>query len=181
MNATKRAQRTGGRFRSSWGPARLLVASILVGGSAALVAPSCAPADPTTRPAALDDSAPPSGTDGNGNGVRDDIDRAIAQAPVDSQMKAYLTDTAKVEQRIMALDVNGDPQAAADAAYGIASDANKLLSCVPSGLDPADALERAENLRLLIANTDEREAQLAAFSRLINGRAFPAPECGGGN
>lgn len=139
------------------------------------------PTDPSPSPAALDESPSPSGTDSNDNGVRDDIDQAIAQAPVNGQMKAYLTETAKVEERIMALDVNGDQQAAKNAAYEIASDANQLVSCVPEGLDPLDALERAENLRLLIANTDEREAQLAAFSQLIDGRAFPEPECGGSN
>jgi hypothetical protein len=164
---------------SIFGPVRLVAASMLLGGSAVLVAPACAPTDPGPSAAALDESASPSGTDADGNGVRDDIDQAIDQAPVNGQMKAYLIESAKVEGRIMALDVEGDP-GAADTAYEIASDANRLVSCVPAGLDPVDALGWAENLRLLIANTDEREAQLAAFSRLIDGRAFPAPDCGEG-
>lgn len=156
---------------------RRVAASVMLGASTLLVASACVPEDPAAGPVPLDESTQAPGVDGNRNGVRDDIDKAIAQAPVSEEMRSYLTETARVDERVMRLDVAGDPAAAAAEAYEIASEANMLVSCVPTGLDPIGALQRAEDLRLLIANTDAREAQVAAFSKLIDGRAFPAPDC----
>jgi len=150
-------------------------------GLAAFAATGCSPTDPSPGPAALDESSAAQGADTNSNGVRDDIDKVISQAPVTAEMRLYLTETAQVTERIMALDVDGDQQAARDVAYEIASDSNRLTSCPPAGVDADEAFLQSENLDFLILNTVEREAQYAAFSKLIDGRAFPEPTCEGSN
>lgn len=151
-----------------------LCAGVLIVG--AFAAAGCAPDQPKA-PVTVDESGTPAGVDANADGVRDDVAEVIAALPVTIQMRTYLNDSAKVDQRVMTLDPTAADASAT--AYDIATDANRLISCVPAGLDPTDARDRAEAVRLLIANTDEREAAEAAFSKLIDGRTFPAPTCGG--
>lgn len=157
--------------------AHLLLA--VVAAASVLGAAACAPPDPTGD-VTLDESTTLPGSDGNGDGVRDDVGEVIENLPVDATMKTYLTESMVLEQRIMGLDMASDPTALAEESYEIASEVNELISCPPTGLDPADARTRADNLRALVANTEARQAQIAAFSALIDGRAFPAPDCGGG-
>lgn len=136
----------------------------------------CGSSEPKS-PVTLDESTSIAGPDRDENGVRDDIDEVIASLPVAPEMRTYLSQSAAVEQRIMMLDINGDPAAAKSEAFRIATDANRLISCVPAGLDEEEANDRTDVLQSLIEDTDERQAQVAAFSKLINGRSFPEPRC----
>ena len=152
-------------------PVSRAVAALLLGVTAATAA--CTP--PEDGPVALDDTATVTGADNNGDGVRDDIEEIIAKLDVSSTMREHLTATMRVEQNIMALDTtSGD---APTAAYELATAANELISCPPEGVELTDANDQAQNLRMLMANTPEREAQIEAFAALINGRAFGAPTC----
>ena len=136
---------------------------------------ACAKEQPPNQGVEIDQSTDVPGVDANSDGIRDDVAEAIRQLPVTEEMRTYLYDGAKVEQRIMTLDTAS--AGAADTAYDIASDANRLISCVPSGLDQADARKHADDIQALVENTAQRQEQVGAFSALINGRDFPAPAC----
>ena len=142
----------------------------------ALGAAACAPPEPT-RDVELDDSAGVRGSDANSDGVRDDVAEVIEKLPVDAPMRSYLTESMVLEQRIMELDLTADPTELTEESYEIASGVNDLITCPPAGLDASDARTRAGQLRALVSNTPERQSQIAAFSALIDGRAFPAPSC----
>ena len=115
------------------------------------------------------------GPDSDGDGVRDDVADAIRRLPVTPEMRSYLSETAQVEQRIMKLDTTSD--GAREAAYAIAQEANRLISCVPTTLDVHDAWDQADTIQALVENTPERRDQVRKFSHLIDGRDFVEPTC----
>jgi len=136
---------------------------------------ACAKDQPSNQGVEIDQSADLAGVDANADGVRDDVAEVVRQLPVSDEMRTYLSAGAKVEQRIMTLDTAS--AGTADPAYDIASDANRLISCVPAGLDPADAHKHADDIQALVENTSQRQEQVGAFSALIDGRDFPGPAC----
>lgn len=121
------------------------------------------------------DAAVLAGPDSDGDGVRDDVAEAIRRMPVSPDMRAYLAQTAEVEQRIMTLDTTAE--GARETAYAIAQEANRLISCVPATLDVHDAWDQGDTVQALVENTPERRAQVRKFSRLIDGRDFVEPTC----
>ena len=148
-----------------------VVAALLIGATA--VTAACTP--PEDGPVALDGTDTVAGVDADGDGVRDDIEMVIAKLGVKGPMRDHLTEAMRLEQSIMTLDTTGPD--ATTTAYDLAAAVNGLISCPPEGVDLVEANDHADNLRMLMANTPEREAQIAAFTALINGRAFPAPAC----
>src|SRR4051794_21810138 len=65
---------------------------------------ACAKEQPPSQGVEVDQSTALAGTDANSDGIRDDVAEAIRQLPVTAEMRAYLSEGAKVEQRIMTLD-----------------------------------------------------------------------------
>ena len=129
---------------------------------------------PEHRPAPVDRAALV-GVDDDGDGVRDDVAEAIDRLPVSPQMRTYLWETARVEQRIMLLDTRA--AGARDEAFAIAQAANRLISCVPEPLDVHEAWGYADTIQALVEDTSERDAQVGAFAHLIDGRDFVEPTC----
>jgi hypothetical protein len=123
----------------------------------------------------LDQGSSLTGTDSNGDGVRDDIARIIAGLAATPAMKQRLMGYARNQQRVMALDVSR--QQAAQQAYEIATETNRIISCVPDDASFDEFDRRTDTLEAAIFDTDARRAQVDAFGELINGRDFPAPTC----
>jgi len=142
----------------------------------AATAVACSPDEPKS-PTAIDESSSLVGTDANNDGVRDDIEKVVADLPVNQETKAHLLELAASEQEVMALDLSGNPEATRAKAYDIATK-QFALDCVPAGVDKAEWRTRSESLLLLILNTDQRNAQEESFNKLVDGRAFPLPDCG---
>jgi hypothetical protein len=78
----------------------------------------------------------------------------------------------------MAADFSGDEESAKALAYELAQEEFRTSSCLPDGVDQQLFREKRDVVGLVILNTDERNEQDALLSHLIDGRAFPAPDCG---
>jgi hypothetical protein len=150
--------------------------AMAVAAVALATAVACSPDEPKP-PTAIDESASLVGTDANNDGVRDDIEKVVADLPVNQETKAHLLELAASEQEVMALDLSGNPEATRAKAYDLATK-QFALDCVPAGVDKAEWRTRSESLLLLILNTDQRNAQEESFNKLVDGRAFPLPDCG---
>ncbi len=116
------------------------------------------------------------GVDADGNGVRDDVDAKVGQLTSDPAVAAYLLAVARNTQQVVTFDP-GAPDAA-DTAFALASETNRLVSCPPAGIDPSRADALFEEVQRAVANTSSRKAQLDELSALISGRSFTAPVCG---
>ena len=119
------------------------------------------------------DPAELAGTDGDGDGVRDDVAAAIDR--FDPALRDHLIEVAANEQQVVTFDP-GAP-GASERAWGLAQEANRLASCPPEGVELAVAIDAAEEVRSLVANTDARRDAQRAFTAAISGRSFPAPDC----
>lgn len=136
----------------------------------------CAP-DPVKPPVTLDQGAALQGPDSNNDGIRDDVGKIIESLPTTEAVKNELRTFAKNQQEVMALDLSGDPQATSAVAYEVATETNRIISCLPADVDFDEFDERSDVLDAVILNTDQRRDQMAAFEHLIDGRSFPEPAC----
>lgn len=150
--------------------------SIAALSSAALVVVGCTP-DPVKPPVTLDQGTALQGADANHDGIRDDVAQVIDSLPTTEAVKTELRAFAKNQQKVMTLDVSGDPQAAATAAYEVATETNHIISCLPSDVTFDEFDQRSDVLDAVILNTDQRRDQMATFEHLIDGRSFPEPTC----
>ena len=138
---------------------RALVATCA--GTFAVAVAACGGNDPTLAELA--------GVDRDGDGVRDDVAEHIAS--YDPELQEYLFSVAANEQKVVTFD--GDT---ADA-YAIAAEVNRLVTCIPSGLDRDAARDAAESVRAQVADTDTRQANERKLSAAISGQTFPEPDC----
>lgn len=121
---------------------------------------ACSSGDPSAAELAGDDT--------DGDGVRDDVAAHIET--YDPAMQAYLSAVAANEQRVVTF-TDGDD------AYSIAAEANRLVTCIPEGLDRDAARDAAAEVREKVADTDARRDNQAKFSAAISGESFPEPDC----
>lgn len=155
------------RWFTSGEPHRRPSVWLVVGLTAAVVlAGSCTGGDGATT----DDLR---GRDANGNGVRDDVEAYVTTFP--AAMQENLTAVAANEQA--ALLVDSDSAGAAERAHVVAVEANRLVTCVPVGVDPNELRDAQEQVRHRVTNTDARRQAAADFERLLGGQSFPAPDC----
>ena len=115
------------------------------------------------------------GADADGNGVRDDVDAKVAKLSSDPAVSAYLLAVARNTQHVVTFDSGAAD--AADTAFALASETNRLVSCPPAGFDPGQAVALLEEVQRAVANTPSRKAKLDELSALISGRSFTAPVC----
>jgi len=115
------------------------------------------------------------GADVDGNGVRDDVDAKVGQLTSDPAVAAYLLAVARNQQQVVTFDT-GAPDAA-DTAFALASETDRLMSCPPAGIDDDRALALFDQVARAVANTPSREAQVDELGALIDGRSFYAPRC----
>lgn len=113
------------------------------------------------------------GRDANGNGVRDDVEAYVATFPV--AMQENLMAVAANEQA--ALLVDSDTAGAARRAHEVATEAHRLVTCIPVGVDADKLRDAQEQVRHRVTNTDARRQAVADFVRLLGGQSFPTPDC----
>jgi len=115
------------------------------------------------------------GADVDGNGVRDDVDAKVGQLTSDPAVAAYLLAVARNQQQVVTFDT-GAPDAA-DTAFALASETDRLISCPPAGIDDDRADALFDQVARAVANTPSREAQVDELGALIDGRSFYLPRC----
>lgn len=128
-------------------------------------AASCGDSEPTAADLA--------GPDSSGNGVRDDIEALIDD--FEDELHGYLLEVAANEQHVVIFD--SDSADATRRAIQIAEEANRLVACLPEGVDQRGAREAAEKVRQRTADTSARRDRRAGFTAAIDGLAFYAPDC----
>ena len=118
----------------------------------------------------LDRTATVTGIDGNGNGVRDDIDAYIAALPDTATQKSSLAQMAKSIDSTMTADVSND--ASLRAAAAALSDA---VNCIWSRYDPAAAGAKVEEIRKIMVNTRPRYDVYARYNQARSGAVVSIP------
>ncbi|KLR61999.1 hypothetical protein IMCC26207_10571 [Actinobacteria bacterium IMCC26207] len=115
------------------------------------------------------------GPDGNNNGIRDDVETRIRELTSDPLMIEYLESSARYMQKIVLFDDKAPN--AKETAFELATESDILISCAPESLDEETASDYFFEVEDKIRNTRGRKAKFDRVGELIDGRAFPAPDC----
>jgi hypothetical protein len=119
----------------------------------------------------LDVSTTISGTDADGNGVRDDIDRFIAAQSDTPTKKAALAQLAKSLQTTLTVDPS-DRVALTSASSSV----TRSVACIWSAYGRTQASAKVTTLEELTANTQQRFAAYDAYNAALNGTATTLPK-----
>lgn len=141
----------------------------------AVVVVACVPED--TPPVKLDESADVLGIDGNGNGVRDDVERVIQTRPLSPEAREQLQAYAADSQTALGIGLNAESPSAADDARTLADSRAPNVVCEPSGVSGEEWREEHRILDALIINTEERRAAYDAYLDHLSGYSFTLPSC----
>ena len=115
------------------------------------------------------------GPDVNNNAIRDDVETRIRELTSDPLMIEYLESSARYMQKIVLFDDKAPD--AKETAFQLGTDLDILISCTPEGLDHENAKDLFFEVEDAIRNTRGRKAKFDRQSELVDGRAFPAPDC----
>jgi hypothetical protein len=120
---------------------------------------------------ALDRSATVRGTDGNADGVRDDIERLIASKTGTAEQKSSLRVFSRAVSAAMLVNVN-DANALRAAANNVSNGVNCIWQHYPE--DQADAMVR--EIEKFTVNTRERYTAYMAFNAAMHGAVSGAAQ-----
>ena len=115
------------------------------------------------------------GPDVNNNAIRDDVETRIRELTSDPLMIEYLEAEARSMQQVVLFDDKAPN--AQETAFQLGTDLDILISCTPEGLDHENAIDLFLEVEDAIRNTRGRKAKFDRQSELVDGRAFPAPDC----
>ena len=115
------------------------------------------------------------GPDVNNNAIRDDVETRIRELTSDPLMIEYLESSARYMQQVVMFDDKAPN--AKETAFELATESDFLISCAPESLDEETASDYFFEVEDAIRNTRGRKAKFDRVGELIDGRAFPAPDC----
>ena len=115
------------------------------------------------------------GPDVNNNAIRDDVETRIRELTSDPLMIEYLESSARYMQKIVLFDDKAPD--AEETAFQLGTDSMILIFCMREGLDEETARDLSQKVEDAMRNTRGRKAKFDRQSELVDGRAFPAPDC----
>jgi hypothetical protein len=110
------------------------------------------------------------GTDADGNGVRDDIDRFIAAQGDTPTKKAALTQLARSLQTTLTVDPTNSVALAS-----ASSSVMRSVACIWSAYGRGQASVKVMTLEELTVNTQQRFTAYDAYHAALNGKALTLP------
>ena len=115
------------------------------------------------------------GPDVNNNAIRDDVETRIRELTSDPLMIEYLEVEARTMQQVVLFDDKAPD--AEETAFQLGTDQDIVMSCMREGLDEETARDLSQKVEDAMRNTRGRKAKFDRQSELVDGRAFPAPDC----
>ena len=131
--------------------------------------------DPSKVPPAPDlvaNDATVAGVDSNNNGIRDDVERWIAQTyPTSAKMRAAVAQMALNSQKELTT-----PGLTKNSAYQIAIEGMDAIFCVGNSSDNAGLKWNIKDYMAIVYNTHIRFSALMSFQNTMGSRLFKAPK-----
>ncbi|MSO86619.1 MAG: hypothetical protein EXQ71_03740 [Acidimicrobiia bacterium] len=111
----------------------------------------------------------------NNNAIRDDVETRIRELTSDPLMIEYLEAEARNMPQVVLFDDKAPN--AKETAFQMGSDQDIVRSSMREGFDEETARDLSQKVEDAIRNTRGRKAKFDRVGELIDGRAFPEPDC----